>query len=422
MKLWKKITLITLTSILGLVLLVFIIIFGVWNKEIRSVASIDMLIEAKEDNKSGAIYEMEMKGDYYFLKYLEEGGASSDDELINFILENITKGVIKVNLKSPEIGCSSFTAQTEDGTRLFGRNYDFSTTTGMIVRTEGDKKEFGEFGPRHATISSVDLQFLGLGDGIDSLIDKVTALAAPYAPLDGINDAGVSCGIYMSYQGGDNNVTSTNQQTDRPDMTSTTMLRMILDYADDVEEAVELVKKFDLHDSATTSFHYMVADANGRSAILEWVPAEGITNQEDHDGTARNLVVHYNDADDYIGEKEGKNEFQYITNFIVNPGYYENDIEKGGLDRYNQIESMINPDGTNTKGILSVEKALEILETVGRRKWDASQGESDSNGITVWSSLYDLTNKKVTWISNEEFDVESSVLHYHYNGKKFVMD
>ena len=24
---------------------------------------------------------------------------------------------------------------------------------------------------------------------------------APFVPLDGVNDAGVSCGIYMSYQG-----------------------------------------------------------------------------------------------------------------------------------------------------------------------------------------------------------------------------
>ncbi len=421
MKLWKKITIISLSSILGLILILFIIIFGIWNKEIRSVASIDLLIDAKEENRSGAIYEMEMKGDYYFAKYLEEGGASSDDELINFILDNITKGIIKVDLSSPEIGCSSFTAQTEDGTRLFGRNYDFSTTTGMIVRTTASKDEVLDFGPRHATISSVDLQFLGLGDGLDTLIDKVTALAAPYAPLDGINDAGVSCGIYMSYQGGEN-VTSTNQNTNKPDLTSTTMLRMILDYADDVEEAVRLVEKFDLHDSATTSFHYMVADASGKSAILEWVPDEGVTNNEDLDGSARKLVVHYNDADEYLGEKEGKNDFQYVTNFIVNPNYYLNDSEKGGLDRYNEIERLINPDGTNTKGIISVEKALSILETVGRRKWDANQGESDSNGITVWSGLYDLTNKKVTWISNEEFDVPSSVLNFFFDGKKFVLE
>lgn len=72
--------------------------------------------------------------------------------------------------------------------------------------------------------------------------------------------AGVACGIYMSYQGKEDEVVATNQTTDKTDLTSTTMLRMILDYADSVDKAVELVKKYDLHDSANTSFHYMVAD------------------------------------------------------------------------------------------------------------------------------------------------------------------
>ena len=38
----------------------------------------------------------------------------------------------------------------------------------------------------------------------------------------------------------------------KPDLTSTTMLRMILDYASSVDEAVELVKKYD--DEKTNGF------------------------------------------------------------------------------------------------------------------------------------------------------------------------
>ena len=32
-----------------------------------------------------------------------------------------------------------------------------------------------------------------------------------------------------------------------------------------------LAQQYDLHDSASSCFHYMVADSTGRSAILEWV-------------------------------------------------------------------------------------------------------------------------------------------------------
>ena len=133
---------------------------------------------------------------------------------------------------------------------LFGRNYDFSKTNTCIVFTEG-------YNGRHSTISTVDLQFLGIDveKNIEGLMDKITCLAAAYAPLDGINDAGVSCGIYMTYQGAE--TVPTDQDTAKPDLTSTTLLRLILDYADSVEDAVEIASGYDLHDSAGTSYHYI---------------------------------------------------------------------------------------------------------------------------------------------------------------------
>ena len=421
MKLWKKILIISLSSIVGLLLILTLVIFCVWGNEIRTVLSIDLLVEAKEDNSSGPVYEMDVVGDYYFLDFLESGGASNDQELIDFIVDNLTKGIIPISIEAPTIGCSSFTAMTSSGSRLFGRNYDFSTTTAMIVYTESSSDTYLNFGTRHATLSSVDLQFLGITDGayLDSLMSRLLCLAATYVPLDGINDAGVSCGIYMSYQGDvDGSNVSTDQQTDKPDITSTTLLRAILDYADSVDEAVAIAQSFDLHDSASTSFHYMVADRFGNSAILEWVPADG-DETTDNDGTNRVLKVYYNDSDDMITESnESENDFQYVTNFIVTPDYYTSDDNKGGLDRYLEIEGMINPDGTNPEGVVSEEYALSILETVGRRTWDNLNGTSDSNAITVWSALYNLSELTVTWVSNEEFEEE--VFYFYYNGTRFV--
>ncbi|MBR3995745.1 MAG: linear amide C-N hydrolase [Clostridia bacterium] len=224
--------------------------------------------------------------------------------------------------------------------------------------------------------------------------------------------AGVACGIYMSYQGKKDEVVATNQTTDKPDLTSTTMLRMILDYAGSVDEAVELVKKYDLHDSANTSFHYMIADSTGKSAILEWVNA---TDDTDTDGTKRVLKIYYIDNDAILGEKEATNKFQYITNYIVTPDYYENQENMKGYDRYIAIESSINSDGNNAEGVMNKEKGLEVLELVGRRKWDNMNGKSDKNTITVWSALYNLTDKTVTWVSNEEFDNPKAVFEFDFS-------
>ncbi len=398
-------------SLLVLVLIIVSMgIYSVWHNELSSIASIHKLVDAKENNQSGPVYLMDVSGGYYFDEFLENGGASNDDELIQFVVDHITKGIIPISIASPSIGCSSFTSVDEDGNRYFARNYDLSTTSSMIVRTNPKDG-------RYASFSSVDLKFLGIKDGaeIDGLMKKFIALAAPYAPLDGINEVGVSCGIYMSYQGTKDNVVATDQQTDKPDLTSTTMLRMILDYASSVDEAIALVKKYDLHDSAGTSFHYMVADSTGASAILEWVNG---TDETDVDGSKRTLHVYRNDADSDVGEKEGSEDFQYITNFIVTPNYYTTDEDKGGLDRYQMIQNRIDPDGENPKGMMEENDAMHLLETVGRRKWDADNDKSDKNHITVWSALYNLTKKSVTWVSNEEYNDSSSVFTFDFGYTK----
>lgn len=406
MKIVKRILLIALTVVLSLVLVTSASIYAVWHNELSTVASIELLLDGNDSIGSAPVYMMDVSGGYYFDKFLEQGGASSDGELVEFVMKNITKNIVPINIDVPDFGCSSFTAMGENGDRYFGRNYDFATSAAMIVRTNPPKG-------RYASISTVDLTFLGLADGfpIDDTLKKFICLAAPYVPVDGINEAGVSCAIYVSYQGKDNKSVATNQCTDKPDITSSTMIRMILDYAGSVEEAVELVKKYDLHDSAGSSYHYMVADSTGKSAILEWV---GGKHDTDTDGTKRELKVFYNDDDADIGEKEAANDFQYITNFIVAPGYFE-DLDISYMrDRYDAMEQLINPYGNNTKGVIPEENGLKILKRVGFRNFFNSSGGPD-NAITVWSAFFNLTDKSVTWVSNEQFDNPKAVFKFDFS-------
>lgn len=304
-----------------------------------------------------------------------------------------------MTIEESEIACSSFTAKTEDDHYLFARNYDFDKTNTMIVYTQAD-------GDRHATISTVDLQFLGIDKdaGIATLMDKITSLAATFTPLDGINDKGVAVGIYMTYQGLD--TVPTDQNTAKPDITSTTLLRLILDYADDLDEAIEIAKAYDMHDSAMTSYHYMVADSSGRSAILEYV---GTNDREDNDSTKRELVITYSDDDARIGKIEADADYQVVTNFIIQPDYYqdEDQSEKKGFDRYERIYQELS----KTNGILkSDQEAMDILKIVGRRLWD----NDDQNGLTVHSVVYDLSAKKALWVSNENFDDPGAIFELSF--------
>ena len=366
------------------VLLLAVVAVGIiWGNELLTLTSIKEIAPSNEEHRDGFVYEITVSGDYYFDQFLAEGGASSDQELISFITNSIGKGLIPLNIEESSISCSSFTAVTEEGDRVFGRNYDFDKTNTAIVYTKPGNG-------RHASVSTVDLQFLGIDPdtGVTGLADKFLCLAAPYAPLDGVNDAGVSCGIYMTYQGAE--TVPTDQQTDKPDITSTTMLRLILDYASTVDEAIELVEKYDLHDSAGTSYHYMVADAQGNSAILEWVAG---TDQADNDGTARQLNVIRNNPEQ---------NYQCITNFILTPGYYEEGDDMGGKDRYDLLTSTLEEmNGT----VADDQAAMDVLSLVGRRTW-VVEGDH-TQGTTVHSVVYNLTDKTALWVGNEHYGEEA---------------
>ena len=366
------------------VLLLAVVAVGIiWGNELLTLTSIKEIAPSNEEHRDGFVYEITVSGDYYFDQFLAEGGASSDQELISFITNSIGKGLIPLNIEESSISCSSFTAVTEEGDRVFGRNYDFDKTNTAIVYTKPGNG-------RHASVSTVDLQFLGIDPdtGVTGLADKFLCLAAPYAPLDGVNDAGVSCGIYMTYQGAE--TVPTDQQTDKPDITSTTMLRLILDYASTVDEAIELVEKYDLHDSAGTSYHYKVADAQGNSALLEWVAG---TDQTDNDGTARQLNVIRNDPEQ---------NYQCITNFILTPGYYEEGDDMGGKDRYDLLTSTLEEmNGT----VADDQAAMDVLSLVGRRTW-VVEGDH-TQGTTVHSVVYNLTDKTALWVGNEHYGEEA---------------
>lgn len=380
-------------ALAALVIALAVAVFALWHNELATLSSFQKLSDRDEAHRDGAVYQINFSGDYSFDEFLSQGGASNDAELISFVTRSITKGIIPMHIKTSSIACSAFTADTQSGDRVFGRNYDFSATNTAIVYTNPGEG-------RHASYSTIDLSFLGLDadKDVETISQKILTLAAPYVPLDGINDAGVACGIFMSYQG-EGKGTPTDTQTDRPDITSTTLLRLILDYADSVEDAVALAQQYDLHDSASSCFHYMVADSTGRSAILEWV---GTDADHDVDGAQRQLNVLWNDTD----ALSDSSDWQVVTNFIKTPGYYDGTTaEMKGLDRYEHLTAALR----ETDGIVAdKDAAMDLLASVGRRTWN----NDDSNSNTVHSVVYDLTDKSVLWVGNEHYGEEAYTFEF----------
>jgi penicillin V acylase-like amidase (Ntn superfamily) len=65
--------------------------------------------------------------------------------------------------------------------------------------------------------------------------------------------------------------TKTAQHTGRTNITTTSAIRVLLDKAANVKEALTLLESFDMHSDIDYSHHLAISDATGRSVVVEWV-------------------------------------------------------------------------------------------------------------------------------------------------------
>lgn len=145
---------------------------------------------------------------------------------------------------------------------LFGRNLDYSHDACLIVRVH----QAGEL----ASIAVLELHYLNLDrDDLEetNLVERIPLLFAPYYLQDGMNQQGVAVadmsveGVEPPYDGR------------RPNILHATAMRLILDYAKNTDEAVEILKHYNVHFVAEIC-HFMIADASGKSVVVEFIDGE----------------------------------------------------------------------------------------------------------------------------------------------------
>lgn len=345
-----------LISVLAvLVILAASVGFGFRN-EIMTINSIK-----KVDNR---FYTMKYYGDYGFDDFLKIG-ASNDTKLVEFVTKRLLKGV-SIKIKTPDLSCSSFNAATPNGDYIFGRNFDMNNTIGMLVYTKPDNG--------YKSISMVNLAFVGDDeddDTLNALWNKILAMSAPYIPLDGINEKGLAVGILQIPDD-----KPTWQNTGKVDITSTTAIRMLLDKASTVDEAITMLKKYDMHSSANGCYHYQITDATGNSVIVEYV-----------------------DNEMHVLKPDGK--YQAATNFYLTPGKKFN--FGGGQDRYQIVINSLK----EKVGVMTTQDGINLLEKARMHNWKDPRTSVIYN--TAWSAVYNNTHKCVDLAVEQKYE---KVYHY----------
>ena len=340
-----------LCILLGLVIVLTLGLGLVFRNELKAINSIE-----KVDDYG--FYTMTYSGDYGFDDFLQVG-ASNDQELVNFVGKKLLKG-LPITITSPDLSCTTFNAVTPDGEYIFARNFDMDYSPSMLVHT---KPLNG-----YESISMVNLAFLGYQEHIlpDKFANKFLALAAPYAPMDGINETGLAVAVLLLPE-----TPPTKQDTGKIDITTSTAIRLLLDKASSVDEAVALLEQYDMHSSANSCFHFQITDAKGASVIVEYV-------------------------DNEMHVLEPETSYQVCTNFFLTPGDKYNFGE--GQDRYDiAITGLKEKDG-----VITAQQGMDLLEAA--KMVDVLDKKTGILYNTQWSAIYNNTQQYVDLCIGQNYE------------------
>ena len=346
------------------------------------LAMIYSLVDLEGDK--GRIYEMTYDVDYKLHEALYTGidGTSSLTSFVATRLLDVLPTSKGMNL-TYDAGCSVFACPDKTtGHQLMGRNFDFNhldaTTKERIMipviavhtAPAGGKK----------SVSFVDGQFVGYKSGFytDGKSDLSMLMALPYLMLDGINEDGFAISVLKL----DGKPTCQQAEGKKTIFTAVAM-RMLLDRAGTVKEAIEMLKQYNMSmdKDPKASYHFFMADATGDYAIVEYTNPDLSLNP------------------DKMEVLTGNDTLRCVTNFYVSPTMANTDHgfnkSSHGMERYKILRKNLSQYAYN----LNATQGMDLLTQV-------AQGPEESflsTGFTQWSEIYNLNKKKVTMSILREF-------------------
>ena len=351
--------------IVGILAAICIAIACIWGGEIATINSITSV------GGNQYLYRMEYKA-AYDLDDLISKDIDENAELLDYVIGRIGKG-LPLKIKSAQVAdengdmqtmnCTSFQAAKATGDGFwYGRNYDFFKNPTMVTVSHPRKG--------YASIAVSDMSHFGysLEKLPTGFVASLSCLASIYAPVDGINEKGLCTSIMALPK------QASRQDTEKHDVGTTIIMRLWLDRCATVAEALELLETVDVrHDAAVGSgYHYMVADAAGDCAVVEFDKEDGW----------KTMIV----------RKDPSANYMLVTNHLLSEKYYTTVPDEAVGNPHSKSWWRYETAGaylTEHDGILTLEEAQECLSMVHWKDlvWDNGMVED-----TQYSNVYDQKN------------------------------
>ena len=239
-----------------------------------------------------------------------------------------------------------------NGKMVLGRNYDWMSDEGIVCTNQR--------GLAKKSMKMPD------GNGISWVSRYGSITFNQYGkefPTGGMNEKGLVVELMWL------DATAYPKPDERPSIGVLQWIQFQLDNYSTVEEVIKSDSIVRIT-SGGTPLHYLVADANGHAATIEFLDGK--------------LKVHYGKA----------LPFPVLTNdtYDQSVNHHSHAGSKGNnsLDRFSQACKMITEFTSNSRGKPLVDQSFEILNAV-------AQGD-----YTKWSIVYDISERKI-WFKTQKF-------------------
>ena len=216
----------------------------------RTLSSIQK-VTSYEDGYN--LYQIDIKYDYD-LDQIIDYGITDNQSMIDAIIKEALP-LLPVKIKAPDFGCTAFTMTDNQKQVHMGRIYDFKLDTSAMLVYCTPKNGY-------KSVAFAALDNISANTPDESMKKKLATLTSPFICLDGMNEKGVSIAVLTL------DSEPVFQNTGKPTIATTLAIRLVLDRAASTQEAVDLLKEYDMFASSGRDYHFYITDASGDGRVM----------------------------------------------------------------------------------------------------------------------------------------------------------